>query len=179
METRFPLENGHLLCTQMGERVRLYMEVRTTATGLCRGLLLGENGNLDLGPMLPEGGCLRLERSFLVETLQKKGCWPITGARLVRPVKPAASAAPPKGWSRELGLASLFPNDPVLAQAAQTAPRPRDRPRPQGVQLAWPGDPEAPFPLPPVFCFARVQSLGDRPYLVFQFQPGGIPRIEE
>ena len=121
METRFPLENGHLLCTQMGERVRLYMEVRTTATGLCRGLLLGENGNLDLGPMLPEGGCLRLERSFLVETLQKKGCF----------------------------------------------------------QLAWPWDPEAPFPLPPVFCFARVQSLGDRPYLVFQFQPGGIPRIEE
>ena len=65
------------------------------------------------------------------------------------------------------------------AQAAQTAPRPLYRPRPQGFQLAWPWDPEAPFPLPPVFCFARVQSLGDRPYLVFQFQPGGIPRIEE
>ena len=123
METRFPLENGHLLCTQMGERVRLYMEVRTTATGLCRGLLLGENGDLDLGPMLPEGGCLRLERSFLVETLKKKGCWPITGARLVRPVKPAAGT-PPKGWSRDLGLGALFPHDPALAQAAELAPRP-------------------------------------------------------
>ncbi|MCI8827618.1 MAG: hypothetical protein HFE98_02050 [Ruminiclostridium sp.] len=178
METRFPLENGHLLCTQMGERVRLYMEVRTTATGLCRGLLLGENGDLDLGPMLPEGGCLRLERSFLVETLKKKGCWPITGARLVRPVKPAAGT-PPKGWSRDLGLGALFPHDPALAQAAELAPRPLYRPRPQGFQLAWPWDPEAPFPLPPVFCFARVQALGDRPYLVFQFQTGGIPRIEE
>lgn len=177
METRFPLENGYLLCTQMGERVRLYMEVRAAASGLCRGLLLGENGNLDLGPMLPEGGCLRLERSFLVETLKKRGCWPITGARLVLPVKPAAGT-PPKGWSRDLGLGALFPNDPVLAQAAQSAPRPLYRASGQGFQLAWPWDPEAPFPLPPVFCFAHVQALGDRPYLVFQFHLGGIPKIE-
>ena len=178
METRFPLENGHLVCTQMWERVRLYMEVRTTATGLCRGLQLGENGDLDLGRMLPEGGCLRLERSFLVETLKKKGCWPITGARLVRPVKPAAGT-PPKGWSRDLGLGALFPHDPALAQAAEQAARPLYRPRPQGFQLPWPWDPEAPFPLPPVFCFARVQALGDRPSLLFQFQTGGIPRLPE
>jgi len=70
------------------------------------------------------------------------------------------------------------PEEHCYAQGEVGAPEYRG-PGPQGFQLAWPWDPEAPFPLPPVFCFARVQSLGDRPYLVFQFQPGGIPRIEE
>ena len=82
--------------------------------------------------------------------------------QVVRPPKtPAAST--PKGWSRELGAELLF-QDPLLAQTIQNAPRPLVRPRPEGFQLAWPWDPEAPFPLPPVFCFARVQALGDRPF---------------
>jgi len=178
METRFPMENGYLLCTQMGERVRLYMEVRATVPGLCRGQLLGEGGSMDLGPMLPEGGCLRLERSFLVETLKKQGCWPVTGGKLIYPPKPNPGT-PPKGWSRELGVEFLFPRDPVLAQAVKAAPRPLLRPSPKGFQMAWPWDPEAPFPLPALFCFAHVQALEGRPFLVFHFAPGGIPQSIE
>ena len=152
MEGRFPVEKGHLTCQRQGERVRLCLAV--PGKGLCRGKLLGERGSLDLGPLIPQGECLCLERSFLVSTLEKQGCWPITGAQLVRPPKnPAAST--PKGWSRELGAELLF-QDPLLAQTIQNAPRPLVRPRPEGFQLAWPWNAEEPFPLPPLFCFAHV-----------------------
>lgn len=174
MEGRFPVEKGQLTCQRQGERVRLCLAV--PGKGLCRGKLLGERGSMDLGPLIPQGECLCLERSFLVSTLEKQGCWPITGAELVRPAKnPAASV--PKGWSRELGAELLF-RDPVLAHAVQCAPRPLVRPRPQGFQLAWPWNAEEAFPLPPLFCFAHVQSLSGQPYLVFSFRPGGEPESE-
>lgn len=174
METRFPVEDGQLHCTRMGDRVRLYLEVPAKTPGLCRGKLLGERGTMDLGPLIPEGGCLRLERNLLLDTLTRQGCWPIKGAEVVRPRKSAAGTLP-KGWSREFGLGMLFPQDPALAQAAEAASRPLFRPRPEGFQLAWPWDCEKAFPLPPVFCFGRVQTLGAAPYLVFDFRRGGIP----
>ena len=38
-----------------------------------------------------------------------------------------------------------------------------------GFRIALPWDPGQPFPLPPLFCFARLQTIGKDLYLVFSF----------
>ena len=64
METRFPLDHGYLNCKTIGERAEFFLEVAGQDQGLYRGCLLGKNGHLDLGTLIPEGGKLRLRRSL-------------------------------------------------------------------------------------------------------------------
>lgn len=46
-----------------------------------------------------------------------------------------------------------------------------------GFTLAYPLSCRAPFPLPPLFCFARVQCLGSRGWWVFSFDDHGRPKF--
>ena len=46
-----------------------------------------------------------------------------------------------------------------------------------GFSLAFPWAPKAPFPLVPAFCFARVETMEGRPWVVFSFRDGGWPVV--
>lgn len=46
-----------------------------------------------------------------------------------------------------------------------------------GFSLAYPLSCRSPFPLPPLFCFARVECLGSRGWWVFSFDKKGLPRF--
>lgn len=48
-----------------------------------------------------------------------------------------------------------------------------------GFSLAYPLNCRQPFPLPPLFCFARVRCLRGRGWWVFSFGPGAIPRFPD
>ncbi len=47
-----------------------------------------------------------------------------------------------------------------------------------GFRLAYPLSCRTPFPLPPLFCFARVECLCGRPWWTFSFRPDGTPCFE-
>lgn len=179
-ERRFEMKNGDLTCQFNGDRAELRMEVHPAAQGLYRGYLLGKSGSLDLGLLLPEGGCLRLNRSFPIEMLARQGCWPVTGARavLTHAFDQGARRSTPQGWAPLRNGASLFPHDLILAQAAGELPNGLLYRRQDGhFAIAAPWDPKAPFPLLPVFCFAQARQMAGRMYVVCSFHGDGTPVI--
>lgn len=174
MEQRFSVEGGQLLCREQGGRVTVQMQVRPPGRGLYHGLLAGPGGTWDLGPLLPQGDRLTLAQTLEVPALQARGCWPIIGARLRQ--THAFGQKPSAGAWREAGdLAALFPEDPLLARAAAGQRALVCRDRSGGFSLAFPWEPREPFPLVPVFCFARVCPLRGRLHLVVSFGPNGQP----
>lgn len=180
VEERFPVSGGWLTCRQTGDRAELTMELPGDSRGLYRGYALGPGGLVELGTLLPEGGRLRLGRSFPVAELQRRGCWPVTGGR-VQMTYAFSGARPqslPGGWRRVERPETLFPEDETLARAARQAGGCiRCRRETGEFLLAWPWDPGHPFPLAPLFCLARVKNLGGRAYVVFLFDEGGTPVV--
>ena len=178
MEQKFPMEQGWLLCRETGGRAELTMEVPGGGRGLYRGYVLGERGLMDLGTLLPEGNVLRLRRTFSVERLRSQGCWPVTGGRvqMTYAFTGQSAAAPPRGWKELDHPETLFPQDPVLAQAARAGGRGMlCRRQDETFCLAYPLDPRRPFPLTPAFCLARVKPLRGQPHVIFRFRPEGVP----
>ena len=177
MEGRFPFPKGLLTCRAQGEWVLLHME-RAVGEGLYRGWLRGKSGRMDLGVLLPMGEGLFLDRKLSVSALRQRGCWPITGAgaELAHAFSPAPPS-PPEGWQWEDRPARLFGGDGLLRQAAEKAGRCLLRREGAGFRLAYLWDGKRPFPLPPLFCFGRVERLGGRDRLVFLFRENGQPEM--
>ena len=46
----------------------------------------------------------------------------------------------------------------------------------EGVELALPYDPAAPFPLVPMFCLASLRSIGEGRYVLYRFDRSERPR---
>lgn len=181
MEEKFPVAGGWLTCRQEGARAELRLELPNDGRGLYRAWVQGPGGRTELGTLLPEGGQLRLARSFPIQELGRRGCWPVTGGQ-VQMTYAFSGAAPgpatPKGWGRLAQPWQCFPQDPVLAQAArQAGPCLRCRKETGDFLLAWPWQPRQPFPLVPLFCLAQVKSLDGRPHVVFSFTAGSVPVV--
>lgn len=181
MEEKFPVANGWLTCRQEGNRAELRLELPNDGRGLYRAWVQGPGGRTELGTLLPEGGCLRLARSFPIQELRRRGCWPVTGGQVQMTY--AFSGAPshpatPRGWARLPQPWQCFPQDPVLAQAArQAGPCLRCRKETGEFLLAWPWEPRQPFPLAPLFCLAQVKNVGGRPHVVFSFTAESVPVV--
>ena len=84
---------------------------------------------------------------------------------------------PGEGWARSAAPAGC---DPVVDQALRRARcgylrRESDG----GFSLAYPLSCRSPFPLPPLFCFARARSMGGRGWWVFSFDSAGTPRLAQ
>ena len=171
MEQVFHIDHGRLVCRTRGSQVEVTMTLRPSASGLYRGILCGKNGRMDLGTLLPEREGLRLCRTLHVDQLARRGCWPITGGwGELR--YPFGSKKFPQGWGERTGLSQLF-TDPALAECVEKTALWRQDP--EGFSLAFPWDPKVPFPLVPAFCFARVEDLEGRPWVVYAFREGGWP----
>ena len=180
MET-ISMKDGFLTCRVRGSQADLYMEARPERPGLYRGALWGPRGRWDLGLLLPEGGCLRLSRTLETAALDRAGCWPVTGGEAVLthafPTGPAPSV--PGGWRRVSDASKYFLADPLLARSVGETEGWICCPgRDGGFSLAAPWEPGGPFPLLPVFCFARVRLMAGRQWAVFRFRAGGQPVTE-
>ena len=173
MEGRFPFPMGVLTCKEQGGQALLHIE-RTAGEGLYRGWLRGKGGRMDLGTLLPDGDLLWLDKKVSVESLRRRGCWPVTGAGTTLSYDfSRIPPKPPAGWRWEDRPGRLFPADALLRRAAEEAGRCLLRQNGDGFCLSYPWEVKRAFPLPPVFCFGRVED--DR--LVFAFDGKGRPEM--
>lgn len=156
---------------------------RPEGPALLRAWLEGERGELPLGVLAPEGDvftvCRRLSRRGTRELGRLKCC---RVRRLdeqpekkpkEKPEKREPPSAPP-GWERadrpERLTASAF-----FAHMLRPLSGVLTRREGGGRLIAAPYDPAEPFPLPPLFCFARIWDAGSGRYAVFAFDERGAP----
>lgn len=177
MQERFPMEHGQLVCTANGNQVELCMETGGGGKGLYRGVVLGQGGCMELGTLMPENGCLRLRRSLPVETLRKHGCWPVIGGRVE--LRYAFSGGRlPQGFQKRNPSQNLFAEDALLSAALKETGESFWKKEAEGTFcLAFPWNPDHPFPMVPLFCFACPSVLSGGQYLVFRFGENGEPML--
>lgn len=175
MDGTLELEGGgRLAFREEGLQVRLDASSPDDGLGLYKVWIHGTAGTLLLGTLAPEGGMLRLGRVLSRRSLMEAGCWPITGGQ-VQLSFPLGQACQER-WTRADQPERLLP-DPILAHsAAGSGPFLLSR-TPEGFLLAAPLRPDYPFPLVPLFCFARVEELHGTPHAVFSFRADGTPLL--
>lgn len=178
MEGRFSLAEGRgwLAIQEEHGRVRCEAQLPNDGKGLYKGWLTGPGGKALLGTFVPQGKHLRLERTLSTDELKRQGAWPPEGAQAVLAFSFGGERQPPRGWTRESAPGRLM-GEPLLAAAAGGPALVRREEG--GFSLAYPYRPDRPFPLIPLFCFARLEELDGKVYLRFPFRPGGCPRLED
>ena len=179
MEGRYSLGDGRgwLTFREEGGRVSCAAQLPRDEAGLYKGWLVGPSGRALLGTFIPEGAVLQLKRTLTLDELRRQGAWPPQGAEAELTFrftgKGERSAGLPQGWSWEPTPRRLM-GEPLLARSAGDTGALLRRGK-EGFSLAYPYRPGEPFPLTPLFCFARIEELEGRPYLLFPFRPGGRP----
>lgn len=146
---------------EQGPRVIIEVWRKDDGEGLYKAYLAGPGGRCLMGTLMPEGGRLFLRRTLSIDSLRRQGVWPVR--QVVEELVCSFRERPP----------AIEWEDEVLRRCAQRLPRHTVRREGEGFSLSFPFDPRAPFPLVPVFCFARVE--GGR--LIFSFHQGGVPYI--
>ena len=173
---QFQMEGGGtLILEEEGPRVRLEAVRPEDRRGLYKAWALGPGGSALLGTLVPEGDRLRLARTVSRQSLARAGCWPVTGGRalLVYPF-PARGERP--GWRPEPSPERLCA-DPLVQESLRGRPGFCAGRRGEAALLSAPLRPREPFPLPLLFCLARVELREGRPWLVWEFGPDGLPRL--
>lgn len=155
---------GELTVTEAG----MYMEFRAACRGgdgaLLRAFLVGEKGEARLGVLAPEGGRLGIRRRLSRQEAGKLGKLLRCEARRDAETGWEAVGQPegllPAGWVSK----QLQDVPGVLTQRAGALRR-----------VAIPYDPQRPFPLAALFCFAKIQRIGGCVYAVYAFNEGEMP----
>lgn len=145
------------------EREALYTwftaRCRLPEEGLWCAWAVGEQGELRLGVLEPVGERAEIRRRFSGQMTAPLG-------RLRQgELRPAGGGGVP--WEAEPAPERLF-RTPWLRQQLQGAQGVLTRREGEGRRaLALPYDPKRPFPLVPLFCFARLRCLGEGRYVVY------------
>ena len=173
MEQRMEMRGGGtLVARQEGTQVRLEASRPGDDRGLYKVWLLGQRGGrMLLGTMAPEGNALRLGRTCSIGALERAGCWPLAGAEGVLAFRFGQETA----WRAE-ARPERYIRDPDLRRLkGQVVARQIG----EGVELAVPFRADSPFPIPSLFCLARVERVEGRPHLIWYFDREGRPRQVE
>lgn len=128
--------------------------------------------SLLLGTLAPENGRWRLTRRLARSSLERQGLTgELWGELIAGSAQPQQSPPPPAKQS--CGRLPLTPEDSVIAAALHAAPNGRWQRQGEHWQLTLPWQVGQPFPLLPLFCFARPGRcelcflLGEKGYPVF------------
>lgn len=178
MEERLELEGGGLLeIREDGARAQLSVRRGLDGAGLYKVWIQGGQGELLLGTLTPEGQYLRLERTMSKSALAQAGCWPVTGGRtaLVFSFLDQEALQPQPSWRWEHRPGGRL-GDPVLRESAASWGPMLIRESQHGFELAAPLDPERPFPMTPLFCFAQVLRVDGQLHAAFAFDLQGNPQ---
>ena len=178
MAQRLELEGGgYLELRQEGAQVHLSVWRGMDGAGLYKAWLRGSGPDFLLGTLMPEGGCLKLQRTLSLDTLKRVGCWPISSGKTAMSfhfTDPANKSFSSR-WHWEHRPSARF-SDPLLAESAASWGSMLLRDVEQGFQLAALFDPKRPFPITMLFCLARVSQVDGQPHVVFTFHSDGTPR---
>lgn len=176
MEWSFEGPNGAVTVRREGDRA-VCQAIRTAdGGGLYKAWLQGPGGKALLGTLIPEGGALRLRRVMDIAALEGQGAWPPSGGEVVLSYAFAREAPPPPEWCWTDCPGRLL-EDPMLARCLQGTRRGLLKRDMEGFFLAFPWQSRQKFPLPPLFCLARVENLGEKRYTVFRFSRQGRPEV--
>lgn len=106
-----------------------------------------------------------------------------TEGRLLAYSESRSGIAPPvhtewssSGMAGKKNPARLFYGDPILRDALAHVKYSLFYPLKAGFRLAFPYQRNAPFVLLPIFCFAKVRTLGGGEYIIFSFDEEGKPK---
>lgn len=172
---------GRLCLEEQGNRIFVQAVREDDGEGLYKAYLTGKmGGELLLGTLAPEKGRLCVQRLLSKSELERRGLWPVTGGRVEMAFPFSRPAAPPPSgpWQREETPGRLL-GEELLRRCAGKLRDTLLKREDGGFALAAPYDPGAPFPLCPLFCFARVEELSGRRYAVFHFNSCGCPIFPE
>ena len=166
-------ERGTLRVSEDGPRAVVEARLPEEGRGLYKAYLIGEAGRFLLGTLIPERGVLTLRRTLSVDQLRRQGVWPPTGGEAVLAVSPHPL---PAGWHRadcpEAEISDLLVRGWVAALGGALLRREES-----GFSLALPWTVGQAFPLPPLFCLARLERLDGQCCLVFFFDGQGRPSL--
>ena len=132
---------------------------RLPGEGLWCAWAVGDRGELRLGVLEPQGDRAVIRRRFSRAMTAPVGK-PVRGE-----VRPAGGSGV---WEEVAAPDTLFRTPWLRHQlrgvsGAMTGKQGNNR------LLALPYDPAKPFPLPPLFCLARVRMIRGKPYVVYAF----------
>lgn len=176
MEWSFEDAQGAVTVRQEGERA-VCQAIRSKGGGLYKAWLRGAGeARFLLGTLIPEGGALRLRRVVEVATLRREGVWPPVGAETALSYAFTPETPPPSGWCVTDCPGRLL-EDRALAETLRNAHRGLVRRDLEGFFLALPWSQRRPFPIPALFCLARVEELAGKQWAVFRFSRQGRPEL--
>ena len=167
---KFPLmQDGRPVGELITEREALYTwfeaRGRVPEEGIWCAWAVGDRGELRLGVLEPCGDGAVIRRRFSARLTEPLGR--IRQGEL-RPAHPAE----PGDWLPAAG--ELF-RSPWLREQLQNASGVLTRQAAGRRYVALPYDAGRPFPLPALFCLARVCRIGGRDYVVYAFDSGERP----
>ena len=165
---------GTLLLREDGPRIRFEAVRPDDGQGLYKAWVLGEEGELLLGTLIPEGDGLRLTRTVSRSALERAGCWPVTGGRAVLCFPVPGQGERGSAWAPEPNPGRLC-RDALLRESLWGQPGFCSRSQGELRLLSAPLRSGQPFPLPILFCLAKVELREGRPWLVWSFDREGNP----
>ena len=154
---------GEVALTAQGGRIQAAVECRRDNTGLFRAYLLCERGEYPLGVLEPRGERMGLRRTVRAGELQALGAVRRGEMRM------SYGFSRSDGWEALEDAAAFFRRDRQLACQAAGLSGALWRQEGKTRLLALPYAQETPFPLPSLFCFARIRTIRDRAYAVYCF----------
>ena len=166
---------GRLVYKDMGMQIQIEMVRPDDRSGLYKAWMFGPNGRMLLGTMMPEGGRLCLRRMISRRTLEMNGCYPPCGGEAVMAfLFQGGQASDTDGWEWEEQPAKRL-SDPLLCECARKWGKFRYKPCTQGFCLAAPVKTQCEFPLIPIFCLGRLETICGNPHIVWIFDEHGTP----
>lgn len=166
---------GTIVLLEQGGRTQVEVSCRLDGSGLYRAYLLCQEGEYPLGVLEPRGEDVYLRRTVLTGELRRLGPVRYGEARMSYAFSSGRSV-----WKNLEQSEQFFHRDQELS--ALLPPERRGvRWRQEGElrYLALPYDPRQPFPLPRLFCFASIQSIGGSSYVVYAFDREDQPVMTE
>lgn len=170
---KFPLYGesatlGELTAEQEGLYTWFEVRCRLPEPGLWYAWVVGDGGELRLGILEPSG-----DRAGIRRRISKRMTAPL-GNVLRGEIR--LSAVGEEAWQL-LGEPQRLFHTPYLCQQLQKVEGALVKTAGKNRLVALPYDPQKPFGLTRMFCFARVTAIRGKPFAVFLFDEDEIPRF--
>lgn len=176
MEWSFDGPGGAVTVRQEGGKAVCQAMRIADNSGLYKAWLHGAGGKALLGTLIPEGGALRLHREVEVAVLERQGVWPPTGAEVTLAYSFTTEAPLPPDWCWTDCPRRLL-KEPVLSECLHGVKKALLKRDMEGFFLAFPWSRHEPFPIPPLFCLARLEVMAGKVYVVLRFSRQGRPEL--
>ena len=156
--------SGELTVDSAGMYADYRAVCRGTGPTLLRAYLVGERGEALLGVLAPEGGGLAIRRRL---SRQETG-------GLGKLLRCEARRSGDQAWEKVSAPEQLL-TTPFFANMLRGVSGVLTRREGARRWVAVPYEPSQPFPMAPLFCFAKRRRIGERDYLVYAFDGKETP----